>query len=301
MMEITFLGTSCMYPTKERAHPCIMIRKDSEYMLFDCGESAQRQIRIAGISPYKITKIFLTHFHGDHCLGLPGLIESLNGMKRNSAIEIFTPTGGEKKIKSFFYAIGTKPRFEVKITEIKDKKKKIVSNKEFEVYAMPVIHGNIPCLAYSIKEKDRRKINIEYTKKFGLVRDKILGKLQQGKTIEYKGEKITAKQGTIVVPGRKITYITDTLFDRKLIKFAENSDVLISESTYMEKDREKAKDRFHMTSIQAGELAKKSKSKKLYLTHFSQKYEDLKPMLAEAKSVFPETELAEDFMKFSIN
>jgi len=288
-----------MYPTKERAHPCIMIRKNSEYMLFDCGESAQRQIRIAEISPYKITKIFLTHFHGDHSLGIPGLIESLNGMKRKEPVEIFTPIGGEKRIKSFFYAIGTKPNFEVKVIEI-EKKKKIFSNKEFEVYAMPVIHRKIPCLAYSIKEKDRRKINIEYTKKFGLTRDKILGKLQQGKTIEYKGKKITAKEGTIIVPGKKITYITDTLFDRKLIKFAENSDVLISESTYMDTERKKAEERFHMTSILAGELAKKSKSKKLYLTHFSQKYEDLKPMLIEAKSVFPETEIAEDFMRFEV-
>lgn len=300
MIEILFLGTSSMFPTEKRNHSGILIANQDFKFLLDCGEGIQRQLRIAKITGHKIKDIFISHWHGDHCLGIPGLIESLSHLERKEEITIYGPENAGKHIKDFFSAIKLKPKFKVNVVPVKlenYKVKKIVSDKSGTISAMGVPHKGVECLAYSYSEPDKRKINLEYTKKFGLEQHPLLGKLQNGETITYNGKKITPEKGTYLVPGKKISYVTDTKYDRRLIKFVKDSDALICESTYSEADKEKAEKRGHFTTKQAAQLAKEAGCKKLYLTHFSQKYKDDKVLLNEAREVFKNSFIAQDYLK----
>jgi len=289
-----------MLPTKDRNHSSLLIQYFNEGIMIDCGEGTQKQLRIANISPTKITKLLITHFHGDHVLGIPGLLQSLVANNYQKRLEIYGPIGTKKHIDYMLKGIELK---EIKhlnygITEL-SAPRGFYKDKNFSLKCGKANH-NVPTLTYSFIEGDKRKINIKYVERFGLKTHPLLGQLQQGKDIVYKGKKISAKKATTIKPGKKITVILDTATSPSLSSFAKDSDVLICESTWandMEKFTEKRK---HLTSKQAAEIAKKAKVKKLILTHFSQRYKDLKGLLKEAKKVFKNTETAKDFMKFEL-
>lgn len=296
MIKITFLGTSSMLPTKERNHSSILLQYEKEGILIDCGEGTQRQLRIAKISPCKITKLLITHFHGDHVLGIPGLLQSLVANAYQKTIEIYGPVGTKKYIHNMMKGIifqGYK-RLKFKITELSSSKI-FYKDKKFLLKCAKANH-TVPTIMYSFSEKDKLKINIDYLKKFGLKTHPLIGKLQQGKDIVYKGKKISAKKATITKPGKKITIIMDTATSPNLPKFAKDSDILICESTWSSHMHHLTQKRKHLTSKQAAEIAKKAKAKKLILTHFSQRYKDLEELLKEAKTIFKNTELSKDFL-----
>ncbi len=297
-MQILFLGTSCMFPTKERAQPCVLMIKNGSYLLFDCGEGAQRQLRIAGISPMKIHNIFITHWHGDHSLGIAGMIQSMAGNKRKTALNIYGPKGSKKRVACLLKAFDFKIEYELKVHELDLKLgecRPVLKAKDFTISAFRVKHGSAT-LAYVFKEADKRKINIEYTKKFGLVQHPVLGKLQKGLDVEYKGKLIKAKDATYIKKGKKIVYLTDTIYFKDLKNLIKDSDILICEATYMSDKEDKALEYEHLTAKQAGMLAKESNAKKLVLTHFSQRYENVQPLIKEAKSIFKNTIEAKDFL-----
>jgi ribonuclease Z len=300
MIQVIFLGTSSMFPTRERNHSSILIRYDGDNFLFDCGEGTQRQLRIAKVSPMKIGKIFLTHWHGDHTLGLGGIIQSLSASGRKRKLKIFGPKGSSSYLANLMNSFSFIQNFEIEVSEISPRNvSKVYESERYIIYACDAKHG-IPCLAFSFEEKPRRKINLEYTKKFGLVKHPLLGKLQRGKTIYWKGKKITPKQGTYLVLGKKITYICDTAYNKSLVKLAKGSDLLICEATYTREKENLAKEYMHLTSEQGARIAKASKSKRLLLTHFSQRYDDLEPLLQEARRIFKEVKLAQDFMRVDL-
>jgi len=270
-----------MFPTKKRSQSAIHIKHGPENILFDCGEGTQRQLRIAGISPMKIDNIFVTHWHGDHTLGIAGLIQSMSASRREKPLGIYGPVGTSERIYHIIRSFSFDLTFKIKTTDIKIKEnkiEKIFEGKDFFIEASPVKHI-IPCLAYSLIEKGKRRINIEYVKKeMGITKHPILGKLQKGETIVWKGKKITPKKATYFSPGKKITYIVDTSYFEGLIKIAKNADLLICEATYSENLEEKAMEYTHLTAKKAATIAKKAKVKKLILTHFSQRYKSLKPL-----------------------
>ncbi len=297
-MEIIFLGTSSMYPTKTRSHPAVLLKYEGHHLLFDCGEGTQRQLRIAGESAMKIEAVFITHWHGDHSLGLGGLIQSLAASKREEELIIIGPKGTAESVRCILRTYKFKPTFNIKVIEAEEGV--VYESEKFYVEAISVKHP-VPTLAFKFVEKDRRKINLDYVKQFGLERHPILGKLQRGETIEWKGKKITPEEGTIVVKGKRATYIVDTAFFDELVDFAKDSDILISEATFSDELKEIAKEYMHMTSKEAAKLAKQSNSKVLYLTHLSQRYEkNPEKILEEAKEIFPNTYLAEDFLRVEL-
>jgi ribonuclease Z len=299
-MKIVFLGTASSFPTRDRSHTSILLRYSSEAILFDCGEGAQRQLRIAGESPMKITKIFLTHWHGDHVLGLPGLLESMAMNGRKDLLEVFGPGGTKDSIHHLFQALHIRPNFKLSIHEVDTRKSHIAINtKEYEVSAIFVKH-KVPCLAYSFKEKNKYRINKEWVKKEKVQGLPALTKLQEGKDVTIKGKKVLAKDVTYLSAGKKITFIFDTSPIKELIPFAKDSDLLICEGTFLNKIKEKAKDHGHLTVKDAAKIAKKAKVKKLAITHFSQRYKDVSELKKEAVSVFKNTVLAKDFMEISI-
>ncbi|MBS3172287.1 ribonuclease Z [Candidatus Woesearchaeota archaeon] len=296
-MKITFLGTSAMLPTKERNTSSILLNYKNENILVDCGEGTQRQLRKLDISPTKITRILITHWHGDHVLGLPGLLQSVAKSDPNKEIKIYGPIGTKKFVSNILHSFNYEDKIKLEVNEIKSGL--FLNEKEFEIYSQEVKH-TAKCLAYSFKEKDRRKVNVNYTKKFGLTNHPLLGQLQKGKTITYEGKKITPEKGTTLILGKKITFVLDTTADKNLEKFANNSDLLISEATFTKDLKQKALEFYHMTSEQAAYLAKKSKSRKLVLTHFSQRNKTTKEIEHEAKKVFKNTKCAEDFLEVEV-
>ena len=288
-----------MLPTSERNTTAILINHNSENILIDCGEGTQRQFRKAKISPTKVTKLLITHWHGDHVLGLPGFLENLAKNNYNKTLEVYGPKGTKKYINEVYKIfISQCNRINIKIKEI-SKNGLLFETKDLVVSTHKLEHTAV-CYGYSIQEKNRRKINISFTKKFGLSKHPLLGKLQQGKTITYKGKKISPKEGTTLIPGKKLTVILDTKYKKDLIKFADSSDLLISEATLSNELKEEAKQYKHMTPHNAAELAKLSNSKQLVLTHFSQRYKDAKTIEREAKKVFKKTIAAKDFISFSV-
>jgi ribonuclease Z len=294
-MKILFLGTGGMQPTKDRNPSAILMTYKSENILFDCGEGTQRQLQIAGVSPTKITKIIITHWHGDHVYGLPGLLRTLAAWEYNKTLEIYGPKGTKKYMKGLLKLFIPKNKVKLKIIEV-SKEGPFLETKDLLLTAFKLDHL-VPCLGYSIKEKDKRRMNLKYLKKFGLTRDPLLGQLQKGKSITYKGHRILVKNATDLIPGKKISLVIDTAYSPKLSKFVRNSDVLIAESTHCSKLKNKAKEYKHLTAGEAAKIAKQSKSKKLILTHIGKRYKNTSVLLKEAKKTFKNTKIAEDFMK----
>lgn len=296
-MEIVFLGTSQAVPTERRSHTAILLRYENEMMLIDCGEGTQRQFRKAHINPCKLTRLFITHWHGDHILGIPGLLQTLALNHYNQTLHIYYPKGTSHYLDlmlRMFAFVGT-----VRIEKHEIDEGVVLDEKKFYVEAFRMRHSTTT-LAYVFKEKDKIRMNAEKLKKSGL-KGSIIGELQKGKDIMFNGKKIKSKDVSYKEEGKKISFIMDTAMNDNCIKAAKDSDILICESTYLSDMKDKASEYFHLTAEQTAEIAKKSKVNQLFITHISQRYED-KPqlLLHEAKKIFKNTVLAEDFMKIEI-
>ncbi len=296
-MEITFLGTSGMVPTKDRNHVATFISYGSEGILIDCGEGTQRQIKLAGLKITKVTKILISHWHGDHVLGLPGLIQTLGASDYNKVLEIYGPIGTKKRIKDMLNTFIFDKRIEMKVYDIN--KKKIYDGKKFYLESFELKHG-VRCVGFNFIEKNHRRINIRKIRQLGIPESPLLGKLQDNKTITFEGKKITPKETTYIVEGKKITIIPDTSLCKNCYEFAKDSDLLICEATYMSDLEDKAKEYNHLTSQQAAQIASMSNTKQLILTHISARYKDSKELEEDAKEIFPETKVAHDLMKVKL-
>ncbi|MBU2634303.1 MAG: ribonuclease Z [Nanoarchaeota archaeon] len=294
-MEIIFLGTSGMQPTKERNLFSVLFRYNSEGILIDCGEGTQRQMRMMKLSTTKIKKILITHLHGDHVNGLPGFLQNLYWNQYTKELEIYGPKGLKKLMFHILSIAGVK--LKIKIVEIKEGV--FYKSKDFNLECKELSHSCL-CYGYNFIENDRRRMNLTYLKKYGLNKHPLLGELQKGKDIIHNGKKINVKNATKIIRGKKITLIADTKYCENAVKLAKNADLLISESTYLSKLQDEASKYKHLTSKDAATIAKKAKVKKLVLTHFSQRYKDLKEIEKEAKKVFKNTIVAKDFMKVEV-
>ncbi len=296
-MQITFLGTSSMVPTKERNQIAVFLSYGPDGILFDCGEGTQRQFKIAGISLTKISRIFISHWHGDHVLGLPGLIQTLSSMDSNHKLEIYGPMGTNKRMEKMFEAFVFDKRINLTVKEIKDGV--FFENNDFQLEAYSLEHG-IETLGYKFIEKDKRKVDMKKVKKLGIPVGPLLGRLQEGKGIEHNGKKIKPDDATYIENGKKIAYITDTVLCDNCYKIAENADILICEATYASKLADKSEEYGHMTANQAGQLANKANAKQLILIHFSARYKNTQELEEDARDIFDNVICAKDFMKISL-
>jgi len=290
-IKITFLGTGGMIPDEKRNHPAFLLTSQTENILVDCGEGTQIQFRRAKLNPCKITKILITHWHGDHTFGLPGLLRTLATSGYNKRLYIYGPRGFKKHMNEMFKAFGAVTEFEIKVKEVSGK---FFENEDFYLEAESMVHVQ-PCNAYSFVLKGRKRIDKSKLKKYRIKPGKHLQKLKQGKGISHLGKKYRAKDLTFTEKGKKVSFVLDTVMNNKIVSFVKNSDVLICESTFDSSLKDKAKEYKHLTSKQAGEIAKKSKAKELYLVHISQRYsKDNKKILNEAKKIFKKTHIPKD-------
>ncbi len=296
-IKLTFLGTGDAIPTKKRSHSAILVSFANENMLIDCGEGTQRQFRMLNLSPTKLTRIFITHWHGDHMLGLPGLFQTLALSNYQKTLKVYGPKGTNRYIQLIQELIID---FRIKLEVHEIGAGTIVDEKDFKVEAADMRHTR-PTLAYSLILKDKIRLDKTKLKKLKIPNSPIIRELQKGKDITLNGKKIKASQVAYLEKGKKITIILDTAFNQNAIHLAKNSDILVSESSFSKEDADKAEQFKHMTSVQAAQIAKKSKSKKLILTHISQRYEHHPEIIEkEAKKIFKNTKLVKDFDSFKI-
>ena len=262
----------------------------------DCGEGIQRQMRIAGIKPAKISRLLISHWHGDHVFGIAGLMSSMGADKPNSKLYIYGPPGTKKYLEHLLKSFASKDIIEHEVQEVKAGV--IYENGDFLLEAQPLKHST-PCIGFSFREKDRLRINEAKARKAGLI-GPILGKIQQGEDVVVHGKKIKSGEITYLVPGKKISYIADTVPCEGANHLAENADVLISEGTHLDEIKEKTEKYMHLTVKQAALIASQNNAKKLIITHLSQRYKSSAEIAEEARMYFDNSIVAEDFLRMKV-
>jgi len=291
MIKLTFLGTSDAIPTAKRNHTAILLTYDGENILMDCGEGTQRQFRKAKLNPNKVTRILISHWHGDHVLGIPGLLQSMSLSGYNKKLYIYGPKGTKKFMNEVLKTFVYQGKFKIEVKEVSGK---FLETKDFYLEARAMTHGP-PTNAYFFVKKGKIRINKNKLKKTGLPYGPLLKKLKEGKNITFKGKKYLAKNLIYRMDDIKISFVLDTMFNNNIVSFVKDSEILVSEATFSKELEKLAKKHKHLTSEQAANIAKKANIKKLILTHISQRYEkNMKKILDEAKKIFKNSILVED-------
>jgi ribonuclease Z len=299
-LRILFLGTGGSWPTVKRNVSSIAVKRGSEVILFDCGEGTQRQFQQSNLSYMQVSKIFITHFHGDHFLGLPGLIQTMQLNDRDKPLHLYGPKGMEELINQLLTLGYFRPSYRIIAHEISDGAE--IEFDEYSVTALKVNH-NVPAFAYRLNEFQRAgKFNKPKALKMGIPEGPLFSKLQKGQTITLpNGEKVTPDM--ILGPSRKgrtIVISGDTKPCEQMFGFSEDADILIHEGTFDSKLQDIAKEYGHTTAAQAAEIAKKAKVEKLYLVHISPRYLDFHVLEDEARSVFPHSYVPKDFQEVEV-
>lgn len=292
-ITITFLGTGSTMPSLERNHPAVLLSYKGETMLFDCGEGTQRQFRKAKINPGKITRLLISHWHGDHVLGIPGLLQTLAFSDYKKTLHIYGPVGTKKFMNELFKTFVFSGKIKLEIHEI-TKKGIFFDGDDFYLSAEKMEHG-APCNAYSFVIKDKIRIDKTKLAKLKIPRGAHLADLKKKKKIKIGKKIYLAKDLTFVEKGKKVSFVFDTCKNARIVPFVWNSDVLIMESTYDAESEDFAKAYKHMTCVQDAAIAKKAKVKQLALIHISQRYQKHPhTLLAEAKKTFKHTIIPND-------
>lgn len=296
-IKVTLLGTSGQIPSANRNHTAILLTYEGENILVDCGEGTQRQFRKSRLNPCKLTKILITHWHGDHVFGIPGVLSTLALQGYNKTLQIYGPKGTKEFMDGLLKIFRFERSYKIEVHEVSGK---FYEAKDFYLEAEKMEHG-IPCNAYSFVKKGLIRIDKNKLKKYKIPEGKHLKNLKEGKDILYEGKKFKAKDLTYGDEDKKISFVLDTKENSRIVPFVQNSDLLIMESSFSEEIKDHAEEHLHLTFKQAGEIAKKSNSKKLVLTHISQRYEkDIDKVLKEAKNVFKNSIVAKDFDSFEV-
>ncbi|MGD1851337.1 MAG: ribonuclease Z [Cyanophyceae cyanobacterium] len=306
-MQITFLGTSSGVPTRSRNVSSVALRlpQRSDIWLFDCGEGTQHQFLRSDLRPSQITKIFITHMHGDHIFGLMGLLASCGLAGDPRPIQMFGPP----ELKDYLKACQrySKTRFAFPIEIFTVELGKVFEDKEFKVFCLPLKH-RVQAFGYRVEEKDRPgRFDINRAKEMEIPPGPVYADLKQGKTVTLEDGRVINGKEFCSEPeiGRKFVYCTDTVFCDNAIELSHDADVLIHEATFAHQDAEMAFERLHSTSTMAAQVALGAGAKHLILTHFSPRYNPgnavtFKDLLKEAKAIFPNTSMAKDFLVYDI-
>jgi ribonuclease Z len=298
--EVTILGSNSAIAQHGRYPTAQVVRLGSQLFLVDCGEGTQYRILQNEIKWFKINDIFISHLHGDHYYGLIGLITTYNLLKRKDKLYIYAPSILKEIIELHLKASHTTLNYELEfIATNDDALHKIYENSVCEIYSFPLTH-KIATTGFLFKEKTfLRRLDIEKITKLDINNQKYK-LLQQGLDIEdeygnfYKNEDLTFD----AKPARSYAFCSDTMYDEKIIEYIRGVDFLYHEATFMEDAKQRATETKHSTAIDAANIALKAQVKKMIVGHFSSRYADLQPLLNQAKTIFENTELAEEGKTF---
>lgn len=298
-MQIVFLGTSGSWPTPKRNVSAVAIKRGPEVILFDCGEGTQRQFMQSKLSFMQVSRVFISHFHGDHFLGLPGMVQSMSMNGRETPLEVYGPRGIERLVGELLSLGYFAPGFPVRAKELTPGGE--IDCGEYVVRAFEAVH-TVPCMSYVLEEKTRPgRFRVDRAEALGIPAGPMYSRLQEGEPITIDGR--TVRPEDVLGPprrGRKIVYTGDTIPHEALVVMASNADVLIHDATSDAALEEKANRYGHSSSKQAAEVAKEARVGLLVLTHLSPRYEDPASILADAEKVFPNVRVAEDFLEVEV-
>lgn len=305
-MEIVFLGTNAGVPTLQRNVTAIALRLYEErrsFWLFDCGEATQHQVLRSSLKLSKLEKVFITHLHGDHLFGLPGLLASRSNQGGTSPLTLYGPRG----LKQFIDTVMSlsQSRMDYELTVVEHEGGVIFEDEGFKVESELLEH-RIDSYGYRITEKDSPgSLNLALLQSHGLKPGPVYGKLKRGESIDLGEGKILKPEDVLGKPkkGRIVTILGDTRPCSSVISLAKNADLLVHEATFLHDMVDTAHEYHHSTAMQAAQAAKNSGVQELILTHFSSRYKDLEQLsflLEEAREVFPNTKLAEELSMIEV-
>ncbi len=289
--DITILGCSSQQPTRTRNHGAYLVRWNDEGLLFDPGEGTQRQFIFANIAPTVISRIFVSHFHGDHCLGLGSILMRLNLDKVTHPIHCYYPASGKKYFDRLRY--GTIYHETITVVEHPVSAPGLVHDDgHFKVEAAFLEHG-VDNIGWRVTEPDERKFDRQKLQAHGILGPNVRELQEKGK-LSVEGEEVTLDDVSWIRHGDSLSVVIDTRLCPGAYAVAHNARILLCESTYLEEHADLAYLHYHLTAKQAAQLAKESNVQQLILTHFSARYQNLKSFETEAKAIFPNTCVAED-------
>ncbi|MEH6892183.1 ribonuclease Z [Bacillus sp. JJ864] len=306
-MEFVFLGTGAGVPAKGRNVSAIalqLLEERGATWLFDCGEATQHQILHTSVRPRRIEKIFITHLHGDHIFGLPGLLGSRSFQGGTTPLTVYGPKGIKQFIEVALAVSTTHVKYPLEIIEITEEGT-VFEDKQFLVETKRLSHG-IECFGYRIVEKDiPGHLLVDKLFDAGVKPGPLFKRLKDGETVELEDGRVLCGKDFIGPPqkGRIITILGDTRYCEASIQLAQDADVLVHEATFGAEDSQQAHDYYHSTTEQAANIALQANVKQMILTHISSRYqgEEWKILLEEAKQVFPNTEIAADLKRFPVS
>lgn len=299
--EVTILGNNSAFPAYGRFPTSQVVNYDDHLFMIDCGEGTQVRLSKFRIKRSRIDHIFISHLHGDHVYGLPGLLNSYAHMGREKPMYIYGPKGIRMLVDTVLRLSSSIVNYEIVFKELDHEDRiKILESNSLRVYAFPMKH-RVPTYGFVFEErKEKVNINKEAIEKYGLSIGDIQALKVGEKTIVVDGEEIHAEDLMTVNPKRSYAYCSDTVFDTDLVKWIKGVDLLYHEATFMHELEDKAEFSKHTTALQAGMIARLAEVDKLIIGHFSSRYKDIGLLVEEARESFPEVEAAEEGRTFAI-
>lgn len=299
--ELIVLGTSSQVPTRHRNHNGYFVRWDEEGFLFDPGEGTQRQFIYAELTPTSVSRIFVTHFHGDHCLGLAGIIQRLSLDRCPHPVTVHYPASGEAYFQRLRSASIYHPAVELVPAPIDlapGTLGVIAEAEKYRVLAHALDHP-VPTYGYRIEEREGRRFVPERLAAAGL-RGPVVGELSRSGSVTVDGRVITAEEMSEPRPGSAFAFVMDTRACPGAVALARDADLLLMEATYSAADQSLADDHGHASSVDAARTARDAGAHRLAMGHFSQRYSEVETHLREAREIFPETVALRDLDRVEI-
>lgn len=289
-IRVVMLGTSGSSPTKTRSLPGVAIIYDGDTFLFDCGEGTQIQMLKYAVNSSKLKAIFISHAHGDHVIGIAGLVRTLALNRRTEPLTIFVPKGYENIIKALIVFDRAMIGYKILIKGIQAGE--VYTGKGHSISAFPLKHS-VKCYGYVFRENDKKRFIVEKAKKLG-IKGEMFSVLQAKGKLKIGKKVVKISDVTTLQKGKSVVYASDTRPVKETVRAAKGAELLIHECSYAERERELAIERTHSTALEVAQIAKKAGVKRLILTHISARYSDPEVLEDEARKVFKNSEVAED-------
>lgn len=303
MTEIIPLGTGSAVPVQGRGFSAVAVRRAESALLFDCGEGTQMRLLDAGIKLSRVRAVFVTHLHGDHFFGLMGLLATMSLVGRGEPLLVVGPHGIRHLLESIPGLAPLEMSFSVEFVEIDtlDTRIPVMKERGFRVWASPLDHG-VPAYGYRYQEDDRPgHLDVERARSLGVERPEDYGLLKSGQSV--KGSAGVVESSDVVgpsLPGGVFAYVTDTRPCPGAVELARNADILYHEATFADKLSDRAASTGHSTAREAARVAARAGARRLLLAHFSARYTQFDDLIREARGVFPETEAAQELMRYPL-
>ncbi|MGO9029718.1 MAG: ribonuclease Z [Acidimicrobiales bacterium] len=295
--ELVVLGTASQAPTRRRSHNGCLLRWDGRSILFDPGEGTQRQLLLAGVSAWSIGHICITHFHGDHCLGLPGVLQRLSLDQVPHPVDVLFPASGIEYFQRLRHASVFRDRADIRPVPV-ERDGTAVDDGTLTIVAGRLDHEP-ETFGWRVEEPDGRRMVPGRLREAG-VQGPAVGRLQRSGTVEVDGRRVDLAEVSVPRRGQRVAFVMDTGVCDAAVTLAAEADLLICESTFATEDADLARRYRHLTAADAARVARDAGARRLVLTHFSQRYPDSRLLLDQAAAIFPDVVAAEDLVRVPV-